>query len=730
LDNRVPFAFRATIENLFPNTVYKYINQIVVTGDSPTTNGAGNVIFVTQTGDFFRVSGPTFNTPGMYGEFETDPNGSYTGWFAVEPTGNARFTPGNHIFMRIRLNDGAGGTNIEHYLTVADSIKVIGFSNDPDPDYGTGIRAISFATPKNFAFLYDNTDGNGRPVFGTTIETTGVDFINISQYAQFYREDVSGFDGAWGGIVPNVNSNGIKRIEERNLSDGAIAQTDISSTGIWGDANTVNPTGGLDDILVINLIEDPVVFVNPSSLSGFNYTAGEGPSVSQSYNVTGQNLLGAGYIEVNAPASYEISLNDQDFSDELQLEYLDGYIVNQPVTVWVRLKAGLEPGLYNNELITHIAEIINQVNVTVYGSVTLPVEPPTLETELLPLYIQGINGTNETRVPLAFRATIANLQPNTTYRYINQIVLSSDSPTTNGAGNVIFVTQSGDFYRSSGPSFESPDSYGELTSDGDGNYSGWFVNEPTGNVRFEPGNHLFVRIRINDGMGGTSAAHYLTTADSVKVINFGTANDDVSGTAIRAVSSANSKNFAFIYDNTAGTGRPIYGTSIETTGIDFTQIASYPAFYQNDVSGIEGAWGGIVPNTLPDGIRRYEERRLSNGTVRNFLISENGFWNGTNTVNPDGGLDDVLVLDLITSVNENAIGDSFQVHSAYNKFFIRTPSEQRYTLQVVNMPGQVMMVEQLSGNTSYQFRHRLKSGVYIVNMVGATSFFNTKIIVQ
>lgn len=729
-DNRVPFAFRATISNLFPNTVYKYINQTVLSSDSPTTNGAGNVIFVQDDDDFFRVSGPNFSNPGGYGEFQSDQDGSYTGWFALEPTGNARFTPGNHVFMRMRLNDGAGGTSNVHYLTVPDSIKVIGFSTDADPDQGTAIRAISFATPKNFAFLYDNTGGSGRPIFGTTIETTGVVFADIPQYSQFYREDVAGFDGAWGGIVPNVNANGIKLIEERKLSDGTVADTHISSTGIWGDANTVNPDGGLENILVINLIEDPVVFVNPSTLSGFTYEVGEGPSLSQSYNVTGQNLLGSGVIEVTAPANYEISLDDQTFESQLQLAYLDGQIVDQPVEVHVRLKAGLDAGDYNNELIQHTAAIIEQVNVTLNGSVTAPVEPPSIQTEILPQFIQGINGSNVTRVPFAFRATISNLQPNSTYRYINQIVLSSDSPTTNGASNVIFVTQSGDFYRSSGPSFNDQGGYGELTSDNDGNFTGWFANEPTGNARFEPGNHVFMRVRLNDGMGGTSAEHYLTLADSVKVINFGTDNDPLQGTAIRGISNANPKNFAFLFDNISGTGRPVYGTTIETTGIDFTQISQYAPFYQMDVSGIDGAWGGIVPNQLPNGIQRFEERRLSNGTLRNSETSANGMWFNTNTVNPNGGLDDVLVLDLTTSLTATNPGIEFNVFEAFGEMIVNVPSAAPVTLLVTDIAGRQMMREQLSGSEIYQITHRLKTGVYIVSAVGGDKVFNTKIVIR
>ncbi|GCD76645.1 hypothetical protein JCM31826_01270 [Thermaurantimonas aggregans] len=68
---------------------------------------------------------------------------------------------------------------------------------------------------------------------------------------------------------------------------------------------------------------------------------------------------------------------------------------------------------------------------------------PSLTEVFLPQYIQGINGTNNNRVPFVYRVTIDGLTPNATYRYFNQVVTSSDGATTNGAGNVIFYSNTG-----------------------------------------------------------------------------------------------------------------------------------------------------------------------------------------------------------------------------------------------------------------------------------------------
>lgn len=249
-NNRVPYAFRVRFLNLLPNSTYKYINQVVISSDGPTVNGAGNSIFVTETGDFIRTTSPSFTSSTAHYEFTTNSEGSCDVWMITEPTTNARFTPGNEVYMRVRINDGAGGTTAVTFLTVNDPVKVLGFATEAGENNGTAVRAISAATPKNFAFIYSNTAGTGRPLFGTSIETTGIDFSAISNYAAFYRNDVSGVDGAWGGIIPNDNANGVRRIEERSKADGSLVNTHTSDDGMWGATNTVNPTGGTTALLI------------------------------------------------------------------------------------------------------------------------------------------------------------------------------------------------------------------------------------------------------------------------------------------------------------------------------------------------------------------------------------------------------------------------------------------------------------------------------------------------
>ncbi|GAB1417683.1 hypothetical protein MASR2M12_04480 [Bacteroidales bacterium] len=775
---RLPYAFRLSFTGLLPNATYKYINQAVNSSDSPTAGGAGNAIYVSVNGSFTRTTGASFTNPTQHGEFVTNATGNYTGWFMLEPTTNARFTPGSSIFMRIRLNNGAGGTTAETYFTTLP-VKVIGFGTNSGEYDGTALRATSAFNPGNFVFLYDRPQQNAlfgvavRPVAGTAIESTGIDFSTTTAYPLWFRNLVAGQDGAFGTVVPNILPNGITLIEERSNSTGAVVETKTAANGLWGSTNTVNPTGGGDQVLVLELgvAQNPVLVLQPDTLSGFAYFLGQGPSVQQSFVVSGTLLTGD--VTLNAPAAYDISLGGgAQFvaQNPIVLTPAAGTLAN--TEVFVRLKAGLNSGNYNQQLLVSTSGADNKTLVLMgsvagpanepenhptaftltatgmnslkavwadafpaaagyllkgstegFNAITAPVDGvteaegqlvkyveagvktatfiglnpettyyfkifafngngiainyktdgnvpqasaatqgvPMLSSLILPRFIQGFSGTNNNRLPFAFRVELKNLLPNATYRYTNQAVNSNDSPTASGAGNPIYVVNN-DFYRSTNPGFVADGQYGTFTTDASGTYRGWFMLEATGNSRFTPGQDVFMRLRLNNGQGGTTATYYFTT-EAVTVLGFSENAGLGNGTGIRANSSASPKNFAFIYDNVGGTGRPIYGTSIETTGIDYT-ATTWAAFYRNEVAGHLGAWGGIVPNNNNAGVRRIEERSLTDGSVVSSKTSGDGYWGLTNTVNPTGGLSNILVLDLAGQGTNNKIAGQFRYFNA------------------------------------------------------------------
>lgn len=90
---------------------------------------------------------------------------------------------------------------------------------------------------------------------------------------------------------------------------------------------------------------------NPTSLSGFSYVAGSGPSTSQSFNISGVNLTGyPGNLTVSGSTDYEVSADNLTFGSSALIPYTSATL--SPTAVYVRLKSGLSTGTYNSEVIS------------------------------------------------------------------------------------------------------------------------------------------------------------------------------------------------------------------------------------------------------------------------------------------------------------------------------------------------------------------------------------------
>lgn len=162
--------------------------------------------------------------------------------------------------------------------------------------------------------------------------------------------------------------------------------------------------------------------------------------------------------------------------------------------------------------------------------------------------------------------------------------------------------------------------------------------EPTGNARFATGNTVSMRIMLNNGDNTSALVARATTTSPITVVNIGTGASNVTG--IRSTSSAQQKDFICLYDNTAGTGRPLAATFVESDGTANTTGNSYVAYYGNNVNTVSGAWGTIMPNTNANGVRRIESRSYNTGNILCFETNASSF---TGTVNPTGGATEVVI---------------------------------------------------------------------------------------
>jgi hypothetical protein len=174
----------------------------------------------------------------------------------------------------------------------------------------------------------------------------------------------------------------------------SIASYSISISGITGittattfrlygyGATATSGTGGFDvasNIVNVQLsgsvssLSSPSISINPSSLSGFSYIEGSGPSTSQSYELSGSNLDPAeDELTVTGSTNFEVSLDDETFSSSVNVPYTGGEL--SATNVYVRLKSGLSAGNYNSETISNEGGGATTQDVTVSGTV-YKVEP-------------------------------------------------------------------------------------------------------------------------------------------------------------------------------------------------------------------------------------------------------------------------------------------------------------------------------------------------------------------
>ena len=253
--NRLPYAFRVTLTGLAASTTYRYATRAVLPTDPLTDDGAGNMIHAAPTGNFIRSSATPLTSSAI--TFTTSATGTYTGWFILEPTANARFIVGNQVKLRILLNDGTASTTVATRLTTASTAYLLTLGTTSAD--ASGIVDTSLATPRNFVLLYDNTAGTGRPLAATYVESDGSANTTANSYTGFYATRVEGRNGKWGTLIPNNNANGVRRIEQRALGTGNIvgcAATDAD--GVWPSlASTVTPTSGASPV-VLSPVDAPL----------------------------------------------------------------------------------------------------------------------------------------------------------------------------------------------------------------------------------------------------------------------------------------------------------------------------------------------------------------------------------------------------------------------------------------------------------------------------------------
>lgn len=275
------------------------------------------------------------------------------------------------------------------------------------------------------------------------------------------------------------------------------------------------------------------------------------------------------------------------------------------------------------------------------------------------------------RIPTVYRLTINGLAPNTLYRYNSSMALRTDIGTaSSGAGVPFYMNAAGWFGGSGGFGLSTLGQYDSLTTDGTGSYTGWFGLIHSTNTRFNAGNYLFPVITLDSaGSARGTVKLRLAATDSIQALAVTTTNNATSATAISSsLTAAISKNFVCLYDTIIG-GRPISIAPIESSGVTIGSVAS---FYP---TGTNGSWATIIPNVLPSGVRKIEQRGFVNGNIINGSTSSNGTWGSINTVNPASGTTPIAIAAANAPLPVKLLNFSAEIDNNQTNLFWSTAAE-------------------------------------------------------
>ncbi|NDP22071.1 MAG: T9SS type A sorting domain-containing protein [Paludibacter sp.] len=146
------------------------------------------------------------------------------------------------------------------------------------------------------------------------------------------------------------------------LAVGSYNLENIVSTSTYAVTKNVACSGTVSNV--------PLIITTPTSLTGFSYIFGSGPSAQQSFTVSGTYLVGN--ISITPSTNYEISTTSGNGFQSTPLTLTQSGGTVNSTTIYVRLKTGLAVGNYNSEDIVSTSTSAVTKNVTCSGIVTIP----------------------------------------------------------------------------------------------------------------------------------------------------------------------------------------------------------------------------------------------------------------------------------------------------------------------------------------------------------------------
>ena len=347
-----------------------------------------------------------------------------------------------------------------------------------------------------------------------------------------------------------------------------------------------------------------------------------------------------------------------------------------------------------NLLGTYVLEATSGILFSTFSSNIL-INPPIAFTEhVVPQYMgakttTGASGTNLNRTPIAVCFQIDNLTPNTSYNVAAGIGLTSDLSTSLGAGSIW-----------NGIAYSGQTRNSAFTTDANGSSGAvWIYLQPSANeTRFGGGAVHNVRIAYSTGSFGTNIVPNFITTKTITALDIATsaitpATTDDGAFLTGALSACSGGKHILVFDNTAGTGDPLFSYMSNPSALSQISQTNFPTTVDQIFMGTAaaGTFAAVYPigANSPNGVKRVEARNEDN-TISAFETSATGIWpSGVNTTNAvRREVKDLLNSDVsLSSVTVSASGTNILCFGAATGSATATASSLNSPISYLWSPG-------------------------------------------
>ncbi|HIP49542.1 MAG TPA: hypothetical protein EYG92_11335, partial [Lutibacter sp.] len=243
-------------------------------------------------------------------DFEADLVG-----YSHTPSQTPSTDPGDQYFYRdLPSNNDIYEGSVGPYTNVTDSYLFVGSNPNTINSGNPGVLSLNAIDVSSYSNLELSIDWGAVPNDWDASDELKVEYnFDGGIWSTLYSFESSGdgtnepidlFGNATGG---NNTANGTTLTYALTtiISDNFIGSGTILNIRIVCDADANYEAFGLDEIILKGTAAGPTITTTPTSLTGFTYVEGSGPSAEQSFTVEGSNLTND--IVVTPPTNWEIS---------------------------------------------------------------------------------------------------------------------------------------------------------------------------------------------------------------------------------------------------------------------------------------------------------------------------------------------------------------------------------------------------------------------------------------